>query len=61
MAGEKSTLENIVGGIQALTNPTITTVIEFDTPSTVMFGSVLMVVLIIAIIVWAIARKMSHA
>jgi hypothetical protein len=60
MAEKRSTLETIVDGISAVTNPTITTIIEFDPNSTYMLGAVLLMVLVLAIIAWAIARKMSN-
>lgn len=61
MAAEtQNTIETIVGGIKAITNPTITTVIEFDTNSSIMLGTVLLMVLVLAIIAWAIARKMTN-
>lgn len=60
MAGEKNTLETIADTIQAVTNPTITTIIEFDPNSTYMLGAVLLMVFVLAIIAWAIARKMSN-
>ena len=58
---EKSTLSTIIDGVKDITNPEITTIIEFDTNSTFMLGGVLLLVLVLAIIAWAIARKMSHA
>jgi hypothetical protein len=57
---EKSALENIIDGVRDITNPEITTVIEFDNKSTYMLGAVLLLVLVLAIIAWAVARKMSN-
>lgn len=56
-----SVLENIVNDIKEISNPEITTVVEFDTKSTFMMGGVLLLVIVLAIIAWAIARKMSHS
>ena len=56
MAGENNLLDNI----RDITNPTITTVVEFDSKSLLNLGAVLLAVIVIAILAWAIARKASR-
>lgn len=57
MAGEnKSILENV----RDIVNPKITTVIEFDRPTTAYLAGGIAVAGVIIILVWAIARKLSN-
>lgn len=46
--------------ISDVANPRITTVIEFEPKSTMTLGGILLAVIVLAIIAWAVARKLSH-
>ena len=46
--------------IENITNPEVTTIVEFDTESTIKTGAILLAVLVLVVIAWAIARKMSN-
>ena len=57
MAGEnKSILENV----RDIVNPKVTTVIEFDRPTTAYLAAGIAVAGVIIVIVWAVARKISN-
>lgn len=57
MAEEK---KNIIENVRDIMNPKITTVIEFDRPTTAYLAGGLAVAGVIIVLVWAIMRKMSN-
>jgi hypothetical protein len=50
----------ILETIADVANPEITTIIEFEPNSVLTLGGVLLAVIVIAVIAWALARKMSN-
>lgn len=49
--------KNLIENIRDIANPEITTIVEFEPNSTLMLGGVLVAVIVIAILVWALAKK----
>jgi len=57
MAGEnKKLLENV----RDIVNPKITTIVEFDRPTTAYLAGAIAIALVLVLIAWAILRKMTN-